>query len=285
VLLLLACAGPEPEPIGLIAMTWNTGLGAASGDVGDIADGWYGNGLAWLPAVEAAREVLAEAAPDIVAFQEIFDPAECAEIPEEFHTDFVCAEWSEGDPTVAEDVLGPDYSLSCHPGNSDKCIGVRNDISTLDDAEGFGVEGCGSGARVARLHLADLTVVSVHGSSGLDSESESCRVAQVDQVFVDLGDGSPGADGASNLVLGDLNTDPGRFTDSDPSAERWNDFVGEGLAFGWHTEVGPDAPGSYAGLADIDHVASDGLTGGCEVLEKPDEVFDHRPILCPLTAP
>ena len=282
-LLLLACAQPDPESTPLRAITWNTGLGAATGEVGETADAWYGNGLAWLPAVELAREVLADAVPDLVAFQEIFDPAECAEIPEEFHTDFVCSTWTEGDPTVAEDLLGPDYSLSCHPGNSDKCIGIRNDLGELKgEAEGWPADGCGSGARVARLEVEGLTVVSVHGSSGLDGDSQDCRVLQVEQVFVDLGDGQPGASGDTNLVLGDLNTDPGRMTGSDPSAVRWNDFVGEGLAFHWHTEVGPDAPGSYGGLVDIDHVASDGLSGGCEVLDEVDEVFDHRPILCDL---
>lgn len=284
--LLLACADPQPVPFR--AMTFNTGLGAATGDVGDTSDAWYGNGLAWLPAVDLASDLLAEQAPDVVVFQEIFDPTECADIPSEFHEDFVCAEWSEGDPSVAEAVLGSGYSVSCHPGNSDKCIGIRNDFGSFTaSAEGFPAEGCGSGARVARLHIetseGPLTVVDVHGSSGLDGGSQDCRVLQVEQVFLDLGDGEPAANGDSNLVLGDLNTDPGRFTGSDPSAVRWNDFVGEGLDFQWHTEVGPDAPGSYAGIADIDHVASDAFTGGCEVLDALDDAFDHRPIVCELS--
>jgi hypothetical protein len=47
-----------------------------------------------------------------------------------------------------------------------------------------------------------ITVVNVHGSSGLAQEDQDCRVLQFDQVFVDLGDvGEPAANGARNPVL------------------------------------------------------------------------------------
>ena len=266
--------------------TFNTGLGSAEGDVLETSDTWYGNGLAWLPALEAAQQWAAETRPDLVVFQEVFDPAECDGIPVEAHAGFVCEDWREGDPHVALQVLGPGYSLSCHPGNSDKCLAIRDDFGSFDAAWGSPVAGCGSGARVARVHVegpaGPLTLVNVHGSSGLDSDSIACRVQQVEQVFVDLGDGEPAIDGEANLVMGDLNTDPGRMADGDDSAARWNDFVGGQGPRAWHTEVGGDAPGSYGGLADIDHVASDAFVGACEVAPKPHEAFDHRPVSCAL---
>ena len=289
-LLLLACSGPaDTGAPSMTVATFNTGLGSAEGQVLETSDTWYGNGLAWLPALEAAQTWASQIQPDLVVFQEIFDPAECVDIPEEARAGFVCEHWAEGDPHVALQVLGEGYSLSCHPGNTDKCLAIRDGFGSFDEAWGGSVEGCGSGARVARVHVegpsGPMTLVNVHGSSGLDSDSSACRVKQVEQVFLDLGDGEPAIDGARNLVMGDLNTDPGRFAGSDDSAVRWNDFVGADHALHWHTEVGPDAPGSYAGLADIDHVASDAFVGPCEVGPKPDEAFDHRPVHCTLELP
>ncbi len=308
-LALLACTGPSDDTgdpgLAVRAVTFNTGTSEGMGHDDPPDDGyteahaatsdtWYGDGLAWLPAVEATRAWLAEVQPDVIGFQEIFHAPECADIPAEHHPDFVCETWTEGDPTVAESVLGDGYQVACHPGHTDKCLGVRTAFATLDDAlDGFATDGCGNGARVARgtLTLADgsaLTVVNVHGTSGFSSDDEACRVAQVEQVFLDLGDGEPAASGARNLVLGDLNTDPGRFTGTDDSAARWNDFVGEDQDFAWLTEVGPDAPGSYGGLADIDHVASDAFAGDCwiaGVTEGRADVqearyFDHNPVVC-----
>lgn len=106
-------------------------------------------------------------------------------------------------------------------------------------------------------------------------------------MFLDLGDGQPGANGAQNQVLGDLNTDPYRFASFDPSAQRWAEFVGEERTFGWTSEVGPDAPGSYGGVADIDHLASEALRGDCwygGLDGRPSAyervLYDHRPVVC-----
>ncbi len=295
---LWACTAEEPtEPTEsdappVVAVTFNSGTTESMGhSLGEISDAWYGDGLAWLPAVEATRAFLEDTRPDLVGFQEIFDPEACADIPPEHHDDFVCERWALGDPSVAEEVLGPDYDVRCHPGKPDKCLAVRSSFGTFrGDLQGGEVEGCGSGARVARgvVDRADgteLVVVNVHGSSGVSPEDQDCRTRQVDQVFVDLGDGEPAANGDANVILGDLNTDPGRWADFDPSAARWLDFVGDGRAFTWVTEVGPEAPRTYGGLATIDHVASDAFTGACEhpvVLEEP--YFDHVPAVCALTA-
>ncbi len=318
-LLLLACTGgpvDSAEPAAtLTAVTFNTGTSEGmghdaepddgyTGEHAEISDTWYGDGLAWLPAVAATEAFFTQVEADVVGFQEIHWSEECADIPEEAWPDFTCSEWSAGDPTVAQVVLGEGWQVACHPGKPDKCAAVRRSFGSfvgcdedfcLDGLAGSTIEGCGSGARVGRgvIELAEggeLVLVHVHSSSGLSSEDEQCRVAQVEQVFVDLGDGEPAANGARNLILGDFNTDPGRFTGTDDSAVRWNDFVNEDSEFAFHTEVGPDAPGSYGGLADIDHVVSDAFAGSCwiaGVTEGRDPVidaiyFDHKPVVCGL---
>ncbi len=149
------------------------------------------------------------------------------------------------------------------------------------------------------VELADggwLTLVNMHGSSGIAGDDEECRARQVDQVFVDLGDGEPGASGERNLVMGDFNTDPGRWSGSDVSAARWLDFAAppneeaDDRAFRFHTDVGPDAPPTYSDLVNIDHVLSDSATGDCwhagtttgheAVIDA--KYFDHQPAVCTL---
>ena len=315
-------ADPGDEPLSLVAVTFNTGTSENMGHDGEPDDGYsgwhasmsdqyYGDGLAWVPAVEAVTAFLADVAPDVIALQEIFHADECAEIPEEAWTDFVCADWQPGDPTVAQTILGAGYQVACHPGKPDKCAAVRTGFGSfagcggdfcLEGLEGGEVEDCGSGSRVGRglIELVDggeLTLVSVHSSSGMASDDMDCRVKQVEQVFVDLGDGAPAANGGRNLILGDFNTDPGRLTDTDPSAARWTDFVdvdgSGGQAFHFVTAVGPDAPPTYATLLNIDHVVSDAATGDCwhaGTTEGHELVidaiyFDHQPAVCALELP
>ncbi len=306
--MLLACAGKDGAAPAhrFVAVTFNVGTGGATStdasgygpEQAEVADAWYGNGLAWLPAIEEAAAWLADVDAAVVGLQEVFDIADCAGIPAEAQVGWVCETLDEDPRTVPERLLGPGWQVACHPGQPDECLAISAAFGTLvgcedgdcsEALEGFEVEGCGSGARVARATViatdgSERVLVHLHGSSGVDAESQSCRVAQVEQVFVDLGDGRPGVSGDWNLVLGDLNTDPGRFADWDASAARWNDFVGEGLPFRWLTDVGPDAPGSYGGLADIDHVASDRATGSCTIagVTEGEPVsaggwFDHAP--------
>ena len=272
------------------------------------SDAWYGDGLAWRPAIDGTAAFLADLRPDLIAFQEIFSPTECPSIPADQHPGFACEGWRDGDPTVAQQITGADYQIACHPDKPDKCLAVRSSFGTLrgcgdplclDGLDGTPIEGCGGGARVARatIDLAEpglvpgdvLTVVSVHGSSGVGSEDVACRIKQVDQVFVDLGDGAPGVRGPASLVLGDLNTDPGRFGAFDASAEAWASAVAEG-PLDWVTEVGEDAPLTYQGLASIDHIASDVFSGPCihfgldDMPPVLDAVyFDHSPAVCNVT--
>jgi hypothetical protein len=317
VLALVACgdaappADDAPPADAFTAVTFNTGTteGLAGVDTdaggwtagkGAISDAWYGDGLAWPRGIEAARAWLAATAPDVVVFEEIFDVATCPDVPVEDRVGFVCEGWTEGDPTVPERVLGEGWQVGCFPGHADKCLAVRRAFGTLhgcggdrcDDAlDGFQVDGCGKGARVARARVdrADgtvLTVVGIHGSSGITADDQACRVAQLDQAFVDLGDGAPGADGEANLVLGDFNTDPVRLVGIDASAARLAELVVPPLAF--VDDV--DGPPTYGGLVSIDHQVSDAFAGDCVtpgVTPGTEPVldvtfFDHHPTACTL---
>ncbi len=298
------------------AVSFNTGTseeivpeGEPNGGYATEQAGWsdlyYGDGLAFEAVVEDARAFFEATAADVVGFQEIFHSGECEAIPEAYREGFVCEDWQAGDPTVAQVVLGEGWQVACHPGKPDKCAAVRRAFGSfagfaedfqLEGLEGATIEGCGSGARVGRavIELAgggELTLVNVHGSSGISGEDMSCREAQFRQIFEDLGlgDGEPAANGELNLVLGDFNTDPGRATSWDASAAYLAEAVpAHGFAF--HSEVGPEAEPSYQGLANIDHVISDGLEGSCVVPGVSEGVppvsdiifFDHHPVVCAL---
>jgi hypothetical protein len=314
--------GPDaeiaPAADRVVVVTFNTGtagelVGSAEANAGygpeqaAWSDAWYGNGLAFAPFVAAATAFLADVAPDIVAFQEVFYAGLCPTVPTEAQVGFVCETWQPGDPTVAQVLVGAGWQVACHPGKPDKCLAVRRGFGAirgcdadfcLEGLAGSTVDGCGKGARVARAVVdrvgrPPLTVVNVHGSSGFDAATSACRVAQFEQVFVDLGDGSPAASGEDNIVLGDLNTDPGRLAGSEPSADRWLDFVGPAKAFQFVTAVGEDAPATYAGLFTIDHVVSDSFVGDCWTAGVTEghppvteaRVFDHHPTVCALRRP
>ncbi|MEZ4269456.1 MAG: hypothetical protein R3F39_24105 [Myxococcota bacterium] len=305
---------PGPAPI--VVVTFNTGtasevVGSGVDNQGygptqaEWSDAYYGNGLAYVAFVQAATEFFANTPADIVGFQEIFYSGLCPEVPAEARVGFVCETWSAGDPTVAQLLVGAGWQVACHPGKPDKCLAVRRGFGEfqgctadfcLEGLAGSTVDGCGKGARVARGVIervtgGPLTVVNFHGTSGFDDASNACRKAQVEQVFIDLGDGAPGANGVENIVLGDLNTDPGRLAGSEPSADRWLDFAGEGQAFHFVTEVGEDAPPTYGGFFNIDHVLSDVFSGECWTAGVTEghpavteaRVFDHLPTVCILS--
>jgi len=310
---VLTDAGGNPidasEDAGLevfVAVTFNTGIHPTVGSDGftlqqrEYLDTYYGHGLAWGPAIDQARTFLERVQPDLVAFQEYFDVEECADIPVEARQGFVCEDWTPESPTVAQRILGPGYQLACNVGMPDKCAAVKTAFGTFpscaeetcrDGLYGSVISGCGRGARIGRgliqlVQGGTLTVVNVHGSSGYSDEEIDCRVLQVEQVFVDLGDGAPAASGQRNLILGDFNTDPRSVTAilADASARRWNDFVGSDLPFDFinaHVTT-------YQDLFCIDNMVSDLLTGSCFFpgytegypAVSPEGYFDHVPTVC-----
>ncbi len=311
-------AGGADDPLtSLVVVTFNSGTTEGLDHNSDTADGYtdeqaqisdqyYGDGLAWQLAIDHIKTFFATVQPDIVAFQEIFHGDDCDDVPSQYHAGFVCASWSDGDQTVAQTVVGMGYQVACNLGKPDKCVAVRQNLGTftgcnsnlcLDGLDGESVNDCGSGSRVGRgtIELADgktLVVVHVHGTSGRSGDDKDCRVEQVEQVFLDL-DGEPAANGSYNIVLGDLNTDPGRAALLDSSARRWNDFVGGNKPFKFLTDVGFSAAPTYAGLANVDHIISDSFAGNCWVPgvtpgvadAYPYVYFDHKPIVCELALP
>ena len=310
-----AGADSGPTKLSATVVTFNTGTTTGLAHDSDPTDGYtsvqadisdqqYGDGLAWKLAMDATRDFFAALQPDIVAFQEIFHSDECANIAAQYHPGFACEGWSPGDPTVAQYVLGAGYQVACHIGKPDKCLGVRTAFGTfqgcsddlcLDGLAGAKINNCGGGSRVGRGVIdlvggGTLTVVNIHGTSGVLPDDQQCRIKQIDQIFIDVGDGSglPAANGARNVVLGDLNTDPGRAGVLDFSAVHWNNFVGPGKPFHFVSDVGPSVPPSYAGVFNIDHVMSDALGGTCWTAGvtpgHPDVYapvyFDHKPVVC-----
>jgi len=75
------------------------------------------------------------------------------------------------------------------------------------------------GPRLA-LAVTVAPIVNVHGSSGFTDADLDCRQAQFGQVFVDMGDGKPAANGERNVIMGDFNTDPVRAAFLDWSPRR-----------------------------------------------------------------
>lgn len=265
----------------------------------DTASEWYGTGLAHLALIADVKAFMAIQKPAVVALQEVFHPPLCADIPPEHHAGFICERWQPGDPTVVQEILGPEYQVACHQNRPDKCAAVHASFGRfegcstalcLNGLDGGQSDDCGGGTRVGRGRVLRrdgqaLTLVSVHGTSGVTLEDQSCRVEQFEQIFVDLLDGSgqPAVGGLQNLVLGDLNTDPGRFALIDASAARWNDFVGPNLAFQMVTPVGLLATPTYLNLINIDHIASDAYSGDCFAgVPSEETAFDHQPIICDL---
>jgi hypothetical protein len=318
-LALAGCSGEDDADPGFswVAATFNTGTSEGMGHDAPPDDGYgsaeaklsdlyYGDGLAWAEVIADTRSWFADNGVDVVGFQEIFHSEECAALPAEAKPGFVCETWKAGDPTVAQLIVGEGWQVGCHKGHADKCLAVRKSFGTLqgcsedlclDALAGSDVTGCGKGSRIGRavIELAKggtLTVVNVHGSSGIAQSDQDCRVKQFEQVFVDLGDGAPAASGERNVILGDFNTDPGRMADFDESAALVNQHAGAGKSFRFVTQVGAEAPPTYAGLFNIDHVLSDAFGGACWVAGVSDGhpkvsetvYFDHKPHVCRLKA-
>ena len=313
----IAPDAPTPlTPPALRVVTFNTGTslkpqgGAADRGYGaaqwEICDEWYGNGLSWLNIMDDTRAWIAEVDPDVIVFQEVFDPNECVDVPEEFWPGFICESWATGDPIVAQEILSDDWQVMCNPIRTDKCAAVHKRIGTfrvcdaalcLEGMEGTNVDGCGKGVRIGRGTIAlegggVLTLVNVHGSSGFSEEDMACRVKQFGQAFVDNGSGEPAANGEWNLVLGDFNVDPIVMEGMDPSADALLEHVGPGKAFHFITETDPDSDATYAGYVRIDHVVSDVWDGSCwhagitdgHPAVTPAVSFDHHPAVCDITA-
>ncbi|MFO0722807.1 MAG: hypothetical protein U1E65_03410 [Myxococcota bacterium] len=310
-LLTSAMACGAAEPLHVVAISFNTGTADISGTL-DPADngGWgsalartsgmyYGHGLAFPPMIEQVHGFLLAQSPDIIGFQELFYSGDCPQVPPEGQRGFVCETWKMGDPTVVELLLGAGYQIACHPGRSDNCIGVKKSFGAIRDCggdfcleglRGAAIDGCGRGARTGRaiIDLAQggsLTAVNIHCTAGFKSEDSDCRTKQYAQAFADLQ--------RRALIFGDMNTDPIRLHDGDPSAAALLAHTGNGTAYHFVSDLGPDAIPTYGGLFNIDHLISDVGQGSCWSAGASPEhppvtpfvMFDHKPLVCALEVP
>jgi hypothetical protein len=314
---------PPPGPLSFRVMTMNIGTTEGlqhdqppddgySQEMAEEADRYYGNGLSWNPAEDALTKFLAKTKPEIVVFQEGFFDEWCVGIPDNGY-DFVCQGYSKDRPLQVERLLGPDYQVACADGQEDNCAGVLSSFATMKGCapgepcmgglEGEGPpDGCSNGARIGRVELEladgrDMTLVNVHGTSGFKLEDMLCRVSQFEQIFEDRGDGQPAANGAVNLVMGDLNTDPFLAGSFEPSASYWKDWVGEAgdsKPFHYLSSSDNDGPATYTGDTRIDHIVSDVLSSaGCFVAGSSSGIdpvidatyWDHKPVVCDVTLP
>jgi len=285
-------------------------------ELAELADALLENSLAYVPAEEAAARVLQALSPDVVGFQEMFHDPWCDDIV----ADPLWTERLGADPQVAlrcavsprEEahqaltLLGADYQVACLPGRHDKCVAIHarfgrfvgcDDALCEDHMAGEPVPGCGSGPRVGRAVVerpegGTSTVAFFHGSSGLSGEDQACRVAQLEQLLVDLGDGQPAALEGSTFIVGDFNMDPARSVAYDDGAVRWAELREARPDLHWH--AAPEAHGpTYQGLGTIDWVATPTEQTRCEALgispgtEAVFEgvYFDHVPLVCRATAP
>lgn len=317
IVLAVGCSSTEERVVErprVVVATFNTGTAPEMGHdakpddgygvaQGALTDQHYGNGLSWKRAIEDARRYFERERVDIIGFQEIFHPELCPTVPSDARAGFVCEDWKPGDGTVAQQVMGVGFQVACHLGSPDKCIAVRRSFGSIrgcsadfcaDALAGRAVEGCGKAARIGRAVVdmvagGALTVVNVHGTSGIETSDQDCRVKQFQLVFTDLGLGDgPAANGAHNLVLGDFNTDPYRLAKGDPSAA----FVMEQKRFHFVNAVPSEERASYA-IFDIDHIMSDTLRGDCfraGVTDGKPPVtemvyFDHKPLVCSIALP
>ena len=316
-LLLTACQSPPPvaAPEGsprfdaLRVVTFNTGSGKSVDDItegnagfgpeqSELGDRWYGNGLAWPAAIRDVRAFMDRVDPDIVGLQEVFYSGHCVDIPEPARKGFVCEDWQPGDPTVAQEALGDDYQIACHPGKPDKCLAIHRRLGRIDGCdegfcleglEGLDSEGCGSGNRLAAatVRLAgggSLRVVHMHGTSGVTPSDARCRRGQVEAIFTE------GVAPDVGLVLGDFNTDPGRVAWLDSAARALRQNTRPPGNYRFVTDVGFFVRPTFLWFLNIDHVLAAGLQGECwSAGRSPGRApvtelryFDHTAIVCDL---
>ncbi len=265
---------------------------------------YLGNSLAWNPAEDALRDWLAKHHPEVVAMQELMYDPWCADAPAPpAGLGLVCEGYKGGQPLAAERLLGKAYHLAYTVGQEDLWVGVRKDFGHFRDCpetglctklEGQGVFGeCNESPRVTSIVVQvhdgrEFVLVNAHTTAGMTEADQACRAKQIEQIFLDAGDGEPLANGAVNLVLGDMNTDPFLFAGADASANTWNQYVGPGKSFHYLSADNPEGPATHVTTMRLDHVVSDVLTGSCVVpggspglpLIMKTTFFDHRPVLC-----
>ena len=245
---------------------------------------------------------IARLQPDVIALQELTDPAQCKEFVER-DSRKVCYRFQERRPFYqVRRLVGPDYTIVCDSRNRYECIAIHTRVGTIEGCElgefceGGAVTdvpqpGCDTGFTVSSavvvVHGQRVTVVNAH----LQNSSVECREWALRQVFEDIDGRLPLASGERILLLGDFNLDP--FKSDDASVRLWRRYVGmpgEGKPFWYHSgpaERQPPHPTVsvyFLRSKTVDFVVSNFAYGTCVTLgETPDTTrldagrgMDHR---------
>ncbi len=289
---LLSC-GPAPEPQSFSLLSANVGNTLLE------CEG-YAYKLCRVDVEERVRANIAALAPDVVVLQEVVGTLQCSALDEDdpAHT---CHEGHvAGQPSQALRLVGDDYRVVCDARAGFDCVAVKRSFGTFTSCDAEGrcgeavtapvVPGCDPGFTVSATDVViagevSIRVVNGHPQSGFDT---ACRAAQLEQMFGELAGPGP------TVIAGDMNLDP--WVDNDESVVVWDEHVGDGQRFGYHSgpaEQEPPYPTSVNPLASgvLDHVVSDFLEGSCTTLgeapgsERLDggEGMDHRALFCELT--
>jgi len=295
---------PYPTGVDVVklrVMTANVG----NSDLGCFAH--YSWGLCYNDVEQRLAESIQELRPDIVTLQEITHPSQC-EGWEETDPDKVCYGYQTHNPAYqARRLLGEGYTIACEPRNHRDCLGVH--------VEAGSIEGCPLGSYCEDIGTSDVPLPGCNGSFTISafttivhdqpirvvnghpaSRSERCRTDSIGQIFEPHDGQLPLVSGERNLIMGDLNMDPFRY--SDTTTTLWGQFVGmpgSGLPFTYHSgpaEHWPPYDTFVLGLFHrvLDFVVSDFAAGSCQVLGvSPDTQridggrgMDHRAVYCVL---
>lgn len=240
--------------------------------------------------------------PDIIALQELTDPAQCEGFVER-DSRKVCYKFQERVPFYqARRLVGQDYTIICDSRNRYECIAVHTSTGSIEGCEpgelcssgavtDIPYPGCDAGFTAFRavviVHGYQVTVVNAH----LQSSNVECREWSLRQIFETTDGRSPLASGGRILLLGDFNLDP--FRSYDASVELWQRYVGmpgEDRLFWYHSgpaERQPPYLTAFIPLLEsktVDFVVSNFAYGTCTTLgETPDTTrldggrgMDHR---------
>jgi len=268
----------------------------------------YSWGLCYQDVEQRLAESFRKLQPDIIALQEVTHPSQC-EGWEEKNPSKVCYNFQMREPAYqVRRLLGDEYTIACEPRNHRDCVGVHTKAGFIQGCPlGGYCEDVGSSDAPLSQCDAGFTVfavtIVVHGQPirvinghPPNRNVDTCRTHAIRQIFESYKGHPPLASGERNLIMGDLNMDPFRF--SDTTTELWEQYVGlpgSSLPFSHHSGPAERWPpydtivvGPYRRV--LDFVASDFAVGTCQVLgvspgtQRIDggKGTDHRAVYCTL---
>lgn len=259
----------------------------------------------------AIAAAIVELDPDVIALQEVLPDTVCDAIDaaggednaaRSCHPDNRAAEASQLHRLLPVDA----WDVACDDRNGFECVAARIGRATLAGPYVTGpsvadVDDCDDGFSVGRIdvEVGDRLVRIVNGHP--QSTKDTCRQAQVGQIFDTLAVADDDDDVDAIIVSGDMNLDPFSLglDEDDASVPVWSAHVGEagdGLPFVYASgpaEHAPAFPTTNTLIPlTLDHVAVHGASGVCVTLGGAEGSarldgdagsMDHRALDCALT--